>query len=426
MKTKFLIIIGIVLASVVIGSVYAVSVQIRCEDLLDDTKYPRPLTFWNCLDYLQRVDNPPPKSTEVIKSEINPISEEEEEHIEKNQDDESNTPKLFRDGSTKFVNPDHESLKYYKTTQVIDDTYLGKNVQQWQDAWDWELEANYEIYKDEFYEKLGRLLVKNEITQVMNQVGIINMHDDFDVHQGYSLTSLPPHVGFTAVINATDGNSYLIDASAHSNRVNYYSITQLSFFDTTEELHLADILGYPQTIHVLPEDGNKSRVEPFDLIIHIRNNTVDFVNRTPETIRIQESGTGQIAREHELAWIGPTILPFETGQMIFDKPGIYEWDARKAPTLENPLWWDSHAGGEIVVLADNVDDLPLEDRLRMGRAILANSEIPVSGMGVGNAEHALKVSLRSAVYDMLPDAKQYYQDRAEQLIPFDIPIIIEG
>ena len=143
---------------------------------------------------------------------------------------------------------------------------------------------------------------------------------------------------------------------------------------------------------------------------------VDFVNYTPETIRIQESGTGEIAREHELTWIGPTIIPFERGQVIFDKPGIYEWDARKAPTLKNLLWWDSHAGGEIVVLADDLDDLPLEDRLRMGRAILANSEIPVAGMGGGNAEHALKVSLRPAVYDMLPDAKQYYQDMAEQLI----------
>ena len=237
MKAKSLIIIGIVLASAVIGSVYAVSVQTRCEDLLDDTHYPRPLTFCNCLDYLQRVDNPPPKSTAVLEPEIKPVPEE---HIDKNQD-ESNTPKIFRDGSTKFVNPDHEPLKYYKTTQVIDDTYLDKNVQQWQDAWDWELKANYEIYKDEFYEELGRLLVKNEITRVINQVGIINMYDDFDVHQGFSLTSLPPHVGFTAVINATDGNSYLIDASAHSNRVNYYSITQLSFFDTTKELQLADI-----------------------------------------------------------------------------------------------------------------------------------------------------------------------------------------
>jgi len=334
----------------------------------------------------------------------------------------SDTPEIFSHGSTKFVNPNHESLKYYKTTQVIDDTYLGKNVQQWQDAWDWELESNYEIYKDKFYEELGRLLVKNEITQVMNQVGIINAHDDFEVHQGYSLQSLPPHVGFTTVINATDGNSYLIEASAHSNRVNYYAITQLKFFDTTEELSLVDILSYPQTIHVLPEDDNKSKAEPSDLIIHVDNNTVNFVNRTPETIRIQESGTGEIAKEHELTWIGPTIPPFGNGQVIFEKPGIYEWDARKAPTLENPLWWDSHARGEIVVLADNVDDLPLEDRLHMGRAILMNSEIPSAGMGIGNAEHALKVGLRSAVYEMLPN----YQDRAEQLVPFDIPIIVEG
>ena len=308
---------------------------------------------------------------------------------------------------------------------MIDDTYLGKNVNQWQDAWDWELEANYEIYRDEFYEELGRLLVKNEITLVMNQFGIINENDDFTVHQGYSLTSLPPHVGFTAVINATDGNSYMVEATSHSNRVNYYAITQLKFFDTTEELSLEDILSHPQTIEILPEDGRKSRSMPSHLIIHVDNNAVNFENNTPEVIRIQESGTGEIAREHELAWIGPKILPFENAEMFFDKPGIYEWDARTAPTVENPLWWDSHAGGEIVVLADNIDSLPLEDQLRMGRTILMASEIPYAGMGVGNADKALKVGLKSAIYEMLPNAGQYYQDRAEQLIPFDIPIIIE-
>ena len=338
----------------------------------------------------------------------------------------SDTPEIFRNGITKFVNPNHESLKYYKTSQVIDDTYLGKNVQQWQDAWEWELDANYEVYKDEFYEELGRLLVKNEITQVMNQFGIINTHDDFKVHQGYSLLSLPPHIGYTSIINATDGNSYLIEASAHSNRVNYYSITQLTFFNTSEELSLMNILSHPQIIHVLPEDGHKSRAEPSDLIIHVDDNAVNFVNRTPDTIRIQESGTGEIAEEHELAWIGPTIPSFGNDKVIFDEPGIYRWDARKAPTVEEPWWWASHAGGEIVVIADDVDDLPLEDRLRMGRSILQTSEIPTAGMGIGNADNALKISLRSAVYDMLPDAVSYYQDRAEQLVPFDIPIIIEN
>jgi len=336
------------------------------------------------------------------------------------------TPEIFSHGSTKYVNPKYESLKYYKTSIVIDDTYLGKNVQQWQDAWKWELESNYEIYKDEFYEELGRLLVKNEITKVMNQVGIINTHDDFKMYQGYSLQSIPPHVGFTTVINATDGNSYLFEASANSNRVSYYSITKLTFFDTTKELPLIDILSYPQTIHILPEDGRKSKADPSNLIIHVDDNTVNFVNHTPKTIRIQESGTGEILKENELSWIGPTIPPFGHDQVIFEKPGIYEWDARIAPTLENLLWWGSHAGGDIVVISDNLDDLPLIDRLDMGRTIIMNSEVPYGGMGIGNADHSLTISLRAGIYEMLPDAGQYYQDRVEQLIPFDIPIILEN
>lgn len=453
MKTRQIIIISVISAIIIIGTSanlrntsaglsFCDPIYQSCYELIEYLQKPNPKMMVNtsveiapsmqhleslsCGEILEYEESKSTFSSVVIREFVQERILACKGITGKNQSMHPDTPEAFLHGTTKLVNPDHEPLKYYKTAQVIDDTYLGKNVKQWQDAWEWELEAGYEIHKDEFYEELGRLLAKNEITRVMSQVGIINMHDDFEVHQGFSLLSLPPHVGFTAVINATDGNSYLIEASAHSNRVNYSSITQLAFFDTAEELPLVDILDYPQTIHVLHEDGLKPRADPSDLIIHVDNNAVNFVNRTPETVRIQESGTGEIAREYELAWIGPTIPPFENGQVVFDKPGIYEWDARKLPTLENPLWWDSYAGGEIVVLDDNIDDLPLEDRLRMGRAILANSEIPAWGMGVGNAEHALKVILIPGVYDMLPGAIQYYQDRAEQLIPFDIPIIIEG
>ena len=403
MKSKFLIIFGIVIGiSVILGVAYPIS--------LNDSR--------------NSLGSPLSEEQKFVLIETNPIVETDNV-ADTDQSDNPDTPEIFRHGNTKFVNPNYERLKYFKTTQVIDDTYLGKNVQQWQDVWDWELKSNYEIYKDEFYEDLGKLLVKNEIIQVMNQVGIVNANDDITVHQGYSLTSLPPHIGFTSLINATDGNSYLVEASSHSNQVNFYAITQLTFFDTNKELSISDIINHPQQIHIYTEDENKSKSIPSVLIIHVSDNTVHFVNNTPHTIRIQESGTGQIAREHELAWIGPTIPPFENGRIVFDEPGIYEWDARIAPTSENPLWWESHTGGDIVVLADDVSDLPLEDKLRMGRAILQTSEIPAAGMGVGNADKALKVGLRSAIYDMLPDAVQYYQDRAEQLVPFDIPIIIE-
>ncbi|WP_278976099.1 hypothetical protein [Nitrosopumilus sp.] len=80
MKTRLLIILVIVLASAVIGSVYAVSVQIICIDLLGDMKYPRLLTFWNCFDYLQKIDNHYPKSTQVLQSVIRVDTDKQEYH----------------------------------------------------------------------------------------------------------------------------------------------------------------------------------------------------------------------------------------------------------------------------------------------------------------------------------------------------------
>ncbi|MCV0410160.1 hypothetical protein [Nitrosopumilus sp.] len=67
MNTRALIIIGIVLASVVlISSFYVISVQNKCETMLGDRHYPRPLTLWTCLHYLSMIENPPPKSSTVI------------------------------------------------------------------------------------------------------------------------------------------------------------------------------------------------------------------------------------------------------------------------------------------------------------------------------------------------------------------------
>ena len=68
MKTRFLIVISIVLASIGLGSfAYALSVQIKCESLLGDTHYPRPLTLWNCLDYLNMInENIQATSSELI------------------------------------------------------------------------------------------------------------------------------------------------------------------------------------------------------------------------------------------------------------------------------------------------------------------------------------------------------------------------
>ena len=114
----------------------------------------------------------------------------------------------FTDGVTEIINPEHEPLEYRITSQVINDTYLSKNVQQWQDVWQPELEAGYQQYGDDFYTELGRLLIKNEMQYQMNNLGIVNAEDDFEVLSGVSLQSLPPHIGFSSIVHATDGHYY--------------------------------------------------------------------------------------------------------------------------------------------------------------------------------------------------------------------------
>ena len=59
----------------------------------------------------------------------------------------------------------------------------------------------------------------------------------------------------------------------------------------------------------------------------------------------------------------------------------------------------------------------------IGGAILQNSEIPWTGMG-GHYDTSIGISFNRAISDTLPNYREYYQARAEQLIPFDVPIIM--
>ena len=330
----------------------------------------------------------------------------------------------FDNGVTEIIDPEFDHLKYRVTSPTIDDTYLSKNVQQWKDAWEYELEAEYEKYGDDFYTELGRLLIKNEMQYQMDNLGIVNTEDDFEVYSGMVLESLPPHISFSAVIFATDENYYRLQGTTHANRVSYYSTTQLQFPDVTEKLSMESILGKPQLITIIPEDGNKARQEPSTLVIHVNNNMVEFFNNTPNEIRIQDNGSGRVGEENTLDWMGPIILPFQKATMTFDKPGLIEWDARNAPNLEDPLWWSTHAGGNIVVLSDDMNDFSREDKARIAQKMLHNSDIPLVSSGAGNAEKVLKLGLDPAVTKVIPNAEEYYLQRAYQLIPFDVEIVM--
>ena len=335
-------------------------------------------------------------------------------------------PSAFGDGVTEIVNPKHEPLKYANTIQVIDDAYLSKNVEQWQDVSDHYMKSQHDKLGDDFYKELGKLLIKNEFQYNLNSLGIKNANQDFEVFTGMMLTSLPPHIQYTAVVLGKDNNYYRLEGTAHANQVSFYSIKQLQLPDIEILPASESIVDENAKITILPEDGNKAREDPSTLIIHTdHNDAVEFFNNTPQTIRIQDSGSGVIGEENTLSWMGPTILPYQSATMTFDEPGLVEWDARNFPTIEKPWWWSTHAGGNIVVLSENVDGIPVEERLRMVQKIIHTQDLPIMGSGSGNAEKALKVHLDPAVVSIIPDAKKYYLEKIQQIIPFDVKVIIE-
>jgi hypothetical protein len=318
----------------------------------------------------------------------------------------------------------YERLKYRTTSPVIQDTYLSKTVQQWQDTPRSQLESEHDEYGDEFYIELGRLLVKNEMVNQIQKNNITLENYEFEVYSGMMLTSLPPHISYQAVVNDTSNRVFLLEGSSHANQINFYKTSELKFPELSDQLPADYILTKPQSITILPEEGNNARAEPHNAIIHRNDNSVEFINTTPFTIRIQDSGSGRVSDEHELAWIGPEIKPNQSAVVTFDFPGYYEWDARTAPTIEQPDWWGSHAGGSIVLLSDEVNNLPFEDRVKMAGTIVMESDIPLVGLGMGNNE-GLRVDFNQAITKALPGASQYYKQKILQLIPFDVPVIIQ-
>ena len=306
---------------------------------------------------------------------------------------------------------------YKKTEQIIDDTFLSKSVQQWQELSMSQLNSHHEKYGDNFYTTLGKLLIKNEMMHQLNQENITNANDDFDVYSGMVLTSLPPHIYFEAVVNGTDGKTYHLEGGTFANKVNYYKTTELVFYDTTEKLPIDFIIPQNQIIQVLGPNGNNARVVPFDLVINRDiHNIVGFENKLGVPIQILGEGD-----YHNPKWTGPTILPYGKGTMEFNNTGVFEWSAYSLPLPGND-WRERYGHGEINVLSDETNNLPLSMKGKIAGAIIKNSEIPLSGIGTGNGLH---IDFNRAIFEMLPDAKEYYTARAEQLIPFDMAVIIE-
>jgi len=311
----------------------------------------------------------------------------------------------------------HGRFNYKNTDPIIQDTYLDKTISQWQKESHESLMSYHDIHGDKFFENLGALVIKNEMLNELNKQNIQVLDSDFKVYSGMVLTSLPPHVSFEAFVNDTDSNTYRVSGMTQSAEVGDIRITKLEFFDTDEKLSRESVLSPSNTV-VLQKKDNDEIAIPRNLIISGNSDIeVNFQNNFVVPVRIQGNGDWQ-----NPDWYGPTILPGTTGTRNFDTFGVYEWHSRTLP-LPGSIASDYMGGGEILIIPDDMGMLSFQDKENIGTAILQSSEIPWAGIWSNN--NGILIEFNRAIFDALPDAKEYYQARAEQLIPFDIPITVE-
>jgi len=151
LKARVLIIIGIVFASIGLGtSAYVINVQSQCESTLEDTHYPRPLTFWNCLEYTKTVENSFP-------SEANSVWITDEDYCSK----WCNQKELYKMGCNQQI-LEHIS----KYTNLLDENFDGIFSREWISLPDGISEEKYQECIDFIYEQ--RSSVEIEKTESEN------------------------------------------------------------------------------------------------------------------------------------------------------------------------------------------------------------------------------------------------------------------
>jgi hypothetical protein len=69
--------------------------------------------------------------------------------------------------------------------------------------------------------------------------------------------------------------------------------------------------------------------------------------------------------------------------------------------------------------------LSKEEQMETARMILITSGLPIVGIGQRGEDDTLYISLDYALDELLPESREYYLQRAQEIIPFDITIKLD-
>lgn len=111
------------------------------------------------------------------------------------------------------------------------------------------------------------------------------------------------------------------------------------------------------------------------------------------------------------------LIPPNEGKVIqFNETAFYKYRGLPSTTIN----------GRIAILSDQTEFLPIPEKLAIAREIIkVDMGNPITGIGIGNADNVLDITIHEDELEKNPNAKEYYKKRYQDMIPFEVPIRIE-
>ena len=164
---------------------------------------------------------------------------------------------------------------------------------------------------------------------------------------------------------------------------------------------------------VIENSGTRLSIAPHYIVMDLKDSdTVTFVNDGLTTVNILDNSKG--------LWSFDNVKPSSQRTLAINGTGFYEF------LVQNSRIGQS---GEIVALSDNTNSLPVETRAKMAQAIIISNfhEHPeLVGVGSGGAPGTgVIITINDKELVLHEDAKLYYYEKYDKIIPFDVPITIE-
>lgn len=164
---------------------------------------------------------------------------------------------------------------------------------------------------------------------------------------------------------------------------------------------------------MVANNGIRLAIAPHEIIMNLTDsNTVTFVNDGSTIVNISDNSKG--------IWHFDDVESSTQRTLIINDTGFYEF------LVQNSRFGES---GRIVVLSEHTNSLPVETRAKMAQAIITNKHqrggIEIIGVGSGGAEPGITIMIHEKFREKYDEPENYYYEKYQKMIPFDVPITIE-